>query len=180
MSMMRPARLVLSFALLAFAACDPGGVNGPDPGGPDANNGRDQPLGIICNATFKTNGTFTLGQAQPADVSGCWPIGTWTFTVTLDTNQCQPPPTLLPSYSFQVDAVADVDGNLSYQYTYLTDPTSHFRLKVSGDGGGLCQGSLELYSPDGKQYWNLKPSLETGNVLDGFGEYALYDSDQWN
>jgi len=173
-------RLGLLVGLLGFAACDLGGVSGPNGGGPDASTGRDQPLGILCNATFKVTGTFQLGQAQPTDIGGCWPVGTWTWTATMDTNQCQTPPAILPQYQFKVDVATDADGNYNYTDSYLTDPNAHYKLKVSGDGGGLCQGGLEIFSADGKQVWNMKPSLEVGNVLDGFGEYALYDSDQWN
>ena len=162
---------------LAIGACDAGSV-GPG-NGPDAGSGRDQPLGILCNATFKTTGTYVQTMAQPAEVGGCWPVGTWTFTASIDTDQCQPPPALLPSYEMDIGAVADVDGNWDYTYTFATDPTAHVRMKASGDGGGICTGSVEIYSADGKQYWNFKPALEVGNVLDGEGEYALYDSDQW-
>lgn len=172
-------RLGLLIGLLGLGACDTGSV-GPGQGGPDANSGRDQPLGILCNATFKVTGTFAQSMAQPADVGGCWPVGTWTFNATIDNNQCQTPPALLPQYQFKVDVMTDADGNTNYVDSYMTDPSAHYRLKVSGDGGGLCQGGLEIYSPDGKQLWNFKPSLEVGSVLDGFGEYALYDSDQWN
>jgi len=182
--MMRVASRALLLGLLAVVACDPGGVDGgggPNPGGPDANDGRDMPLGIVCNATFKTQGSFVQSMAQPADISGCWPIGTWTFTATVDSNKCPTAPSVLPSYEFKVDWVVDADGNGDYTYTVnLPDPALHYRVHVSGDGGGLCQGGFEIFSADGKQMWNMKPSLETGNVLDGFGEYALYNTDQWN
>jgi hypothetical protein len=164
--------------LLAIGACDTGSVGGGN-GGPDANDPRNMDLGILCNATFKLTGTYQQSMAQPSDILGCWPVGTWTFTASIDQNQCQPPPSLLPQYQFKVDATPSVDGTYDWTTTYMTDPNAHYRIKISGDGGGICQGGFELYSMDGKQLWNFKPSLETGNVLDGFGEYALYDADQW-
>jgi hypothetical protein len=181
-TMMKGCARLSIVGLLAIAACDTGSVSGPGGGGaaPDAAD-RNTSLGILCNATFKTSGTFAQGATKPADdPSTCWPVGTWTFSATLDTNDCKTPPALLPSYAFKVEQTTDANGDPLRTYTYTTDPTTHYHLKVSGDGGGLCEGGLELFSPDGKQYWNFKPSLETGNVIDGFGEYSLYDSDQWN
>lgn len=177
--MMGTLRLGLLLGLLATAACDTGSV-GPGAGGPDANLDRNTPLGIVCNATFKTQGTFAISLAQPANVGGCWPIGTWTFTATMDTNECPNPPALLPQYQFKVDELTDADGNPYQVDTYLTDPSAHNRLKVTEGGDGLCEGSVELYSNDGLQYWNLKPELNADQSVTGFGEYALYNSDQWN
>jgi hypothetical protein len=179
--MMGTLRLGLLFGLVTTAACDLGGVSGPGgSGGPDADLGRDRPLGIVCNATMKTQGTFTISTPQPADYTGCWPIGTWSFTATLDTNECATPPAMLPKYEFKVEEVVDADGNSQQTYTYLTDPAAHHRLKVSQGGSGLCEGGLEIYSNDGKQYWNLKPELNADQSMTGFGEYALYSTDQWN
>ena len=165
--------------VLGLGACDTGAVGpgGPGPGGPDS---QVNPVGVLCMATFKVSGTYVQSEAQPTEVTGCWPVGSWTFNATMDTNMCQTAPSVLPSYQFTVGETMDVDGNYDYTYQFNTDPTAHTIMKVSGDGGGLCQGGFEIFSPDGKQIWNMKPSLETGNVLDGFGEYALYDADQWN
>jgi hypothetical protein len=162
-------------AVLGFAACDTGSVGN---GGPDANTSPDQALGIICNATFKLTGTFVQSEAQPSGTS-CWPVGMWTFTASMDSNQCNPAPAILPQYQVQVGEVPDVDGFYDWTYSFVTNTNAKVLLKVSGDGGGICQGGFEVFSDDGKQVWDMKPSLETGNVLDGFGEYALYDSNQW-
>lgn len=176
---MRIRRLALLAGLsLAIPACDLGGVGA---GGPDAGTNRNSALGIICNATFKLTGSFSPSSTDPSgDPQNCWPYGNWTFTAAMNTDECQTPPTLLPQYQFTVSQTVDANGDTQDVYAFTSDPSSHYRLKVSGDGGGLCQGGLEIYSMDGKQYWDMKPSLETGNTVDGFGEYALYDSDQWN
>lgn len=135
---------------------------------------------INCEATFTTVGNFELTQDQPDDVSGCWPVGVWTFTAQLDSNDCDQSPQLLPEYQFEVTLLANDDGELDQIYTYLTDPDSNHRVDVTSGGGGLCEGGLEIYSDDGKQYWNFKPALHADQSLTGFGEYFLYNSDQWN
>jgi hypothetical protein len=137
--------------------------------------------GIVCQSTFKVTGSFAVGQTQPADVFGCWPIGTWTFTATMDTNGCATAPALLPSYSFKGVQTVDANGDPLQTFTYLTDPATHSRVKVSEIGGSRCEAGVELFSPDGLQYWNFKPTLEADKTtVDGFGEYALYMTNQWN
>lgn len=49
------------------------------------------PNGLTCSDAFKISGTFAPGTpARPIDmdtgapITGCWPVGTWTFTVTRD------------------------------------------------------------------------------------------------
>lgn len=54
-----------------------------------------------------------------------------------------------------------------------------YRLKVSEGGGGECEGSLEIYSADRTELWNLKPSQTTGvTALTGQGEYTKYTEPQ--
>ncbi len=144
---------------------------------------RDEKLGIICNATFTTAGTFTpAAPMRPATVpTGCWPVGTWTFTAKLDDNECAKAPSVLPQYSFKVDRAVNPDPakDIGYEesYTYLGDQASLYRLLVSESGSG-CEGNLELYSADGKEYWNLKPLLEDNGTIGGFAEYAMFGSNQ--
>src|SRR3954467_5654131 len=95
------AFVVLGTLVLGAAAC---GVGDPSA---DTDN-RDDQLGIVCNATFTTTGTFAAGMpGRPADVTGCWPVGTWTFTAKLDQNESPTAPSLLASYSFRVDRAVD-------------------------------------------------------------------------
>ena len=167
-----------AFALLGGLVLGACGVGGD----PESDN-RDTQLGIVCNATFTTTGTFVAAApAAPAGVTGCWPVGTWTFTAKVDTNECPTAPTTFPSYQFKVDRAVNTNPNndIGYEesYTWLSadaKPLLH-KLDVSEIATG-CEGGVEIFSDDGLQFWNLKPFLNNG-TLAGYGEYALYDSDQ--
>jgi hypothetical protein len=176
---------------------------GDDGGGIPENK---NPNGLVCTDAGTITGTFTAGTpVQPPDVSGCWPVGTWTFTVALDpaddnvldiTGDDQPDrcgrvsgtnaAVFDASYSFVVNRTMTEDGwDESYVLTgavqdgerYKWNDKLLYRLKVSEGGGGDCEGGLELYSLDGKSYWNLKPS-QLGAVLSGVAEFALYEESQ--
>ena len=95
------------------------------------------PNGLTCSDAFKISGSFTPGTpARPIDadtglpITGCWPVGTWTFTVTRDpgdenvldlTGDDRPDrcgevantaaPTIDPSYSFNVKREYVVEMN---------------------------------------------------------------------
>ena len=141
-------------------------------------------LGRVCTTQLTVTGSFTQSMAPPVHedgtpYTGCWPIGTWTFSATRDASDCQTPPALLNQYQFRVEHHLDADGNPYQSNHYMTDPGIRHRIKVSQGGAGLCQGELNLFSPDGKEVWIIKPSLYADNRLGGDGEYALYKSDQW-
>ena len=144
---------------------------------------RNEQLGIVCNATFTTTGTFAAGMpARPAGETGCWPVGTWTFTAKLDMNECDQAPSVLASYSFKVDRAVDPDPTKDEgyveSYTWLGGTDLKVRkVGVSALADG-CQGGIELFSADGTQFWNMRPHLAPDGSLAGFGEYALYDSNQ--
>nr|MBA3457703.1 hypothetical protein [Deltaproteobacteria bacterium] len=80
---------------LSVGAC---GV-GDDSDIPESDD-RNEALGIVCEATMDITGTFVAGTpGRPAEVpTGCWPVGTWTFTATIAENACPTAPALLPSY----------------------------------------------------------------------------------
>lgn len=172
-------------------------------GPPDPN-----PNGLVCTDAFKVTGTFTPGTpARPVlddegePFTGCWPVGTWNFSVTLDptdenildvTGDQQPDRCGRVSgttaagfdaaYSFSVNRVLEAEGYVDdYVLTGAVQEGEKwkwndkylYRLKVTEGGGGECEGGLELYSLDGKSYWNLKPAL-TGTELTGFGDFGLY------
>lgn len=144
---------------------------------------RNVNLGIDCNATFTTTGTWTASTpTRPAAVpTGCWPVGTWTFTAKVDTNECAAAPALLPTYSFKVDRAVNSDPNMDIgyveSYTWLGDKALLFKLAVTEVGNG-CEGGLELYSVDGMEYWNMKPLLQDDGKVAGFGEYARFKKSQ--
>ena len=164
---------------LSVGAC---GVGDEDYVPPESDD-RNEALGIVCDAVFNITGTFTAGvPARPADVSGCWPVGEWSFTAKLAETSCPAGPdgspasiAVLPSYRFSVARAegADQQGYVE-TYTWAGDISAVRRLKVSAGGSGDCEGGLELFSADGTQFWNMKPS-QSGGILSGIGEYALYN-----
>ena len=172
--------------LLLFGACGVG-----DDGPPSTPEPR------ICQAHFTVSGTFTLGMPSPdkvnndtgappgdgmPDIMGCWPVGTWTFTLKQDDNNCAKEPTPLAEYKLNV-AFIDDPVEPDYMYT-LVEPnptTTKTRQSVSSGGGGLCVANIEVFSEDGKQTWNLQPALDVFNMngpLTGVAEYAEWKDSQ--
>src|SRR6266513_589096 len=77
--------------VLAASACGVGGDDKPGDGSDD----RFTKLGIVCNSMMQLAGSFTPGTpGRPLDldtnqpITGCWPVGTWTFNVTTLMNGC--------------------------------------------------------------------------------------------
>jgi hypothetical protein len=176
--------------VVASAGC---GVGGGDGGGTNPPGGTPvTPVddGQTCEAHFTLTGTFTPGTApRPTDpdtgepLTACWPVGEWTFTATVSDSTCSNPPSVLASYSFTVDSKPSTDGTGNDQV--LTNTTSlggmkaHLSMSLNGQG---CVGSLELGSADGKDYWNMKPTLTkdpAARTLAGAGDYAEFKSDAW-
>ncbi len=171
-------------ALVLMVGC---GVGGDDGGNHGTDAGSDL-NGELCSASLTTTGTFTAGTpARPTDpdtgmpITGCWPVGTWTFTAKVsDMGGCKTAPMLAQSYSFRVDRM-DPDGSgyvESYALLAGTDGMqTHIAVSAVGDG---CQAHLELGSMDGTQYWNLQPHLlDTATALDGKGDYVVYKANGW-
>lgn len=172
----------------------------------------------VCTDAFKVTGSLTPDPANPRPITdpnspdpnnpdpftGCWPVGTWNFTVTIDPSdenindvdgdqmgdRCgtvsgTKAATFDASYSFTVSRLKEgMDGQGpedSYALNGAVQEGDKFRwndkylsrLKVTEGGGGECEGGLELFSTDGKSYWNLKPAL-TGTTITGFGDFKLF------
>lgn len=145
---------------------------------------RDKNLMIDCNASFKTTGTFVAGTpGRPSDVQGCWPVGTWTFSATVDQNECTDTPTLAGSYSFRVDRAVDSNPNndIGYveSYTWISgvDKSLVHKIGVSEIASG-CQGGIEIFNADKTVFWNFRPLLQDDNSIVGFGDYAEYSEPQ--
>lgn len=157
---------------LSVGAC---GVGEDEYTPPEDYGDRNEQLGVICDATFNITGTFVAGTpARPAEIpTGCWPVGTWTFTASVADNACPAAPAVLPSYRFTVGREMDDLGWVD-TYSWSGDIAAVRRLKVTEGGAGDCEGGLELFSADGTEFWNMKPSQE-GGVLGGSGEYAKYN-----
>jgi hypothetical protein len=190
--MTRIAGAVFFAALTAAAGC---GVGGDDGG--TTPPGDDQPPPIdnseICNASFTITGTFTRDNATPpptdpetgTPLTGCWPIGTWSFTATVASSMCATAPTVLPTYSFTVARTPAPDGgNDTVQTMTNTTPNMgslKYHLAMSSNGQG-CEGHLEFGSADGTQYWNMQPTLPkdlTATAISGSGDYTLYKNNGW-
>jgi hypothetical protein len=204
----------VTFALL-FTAC---GVGGPGDDEPDPN-----PNGVQCGAAFLTTGSFVEDAANPrpldpigpdgeagtADdntvpIGGCWPVGTWTFTATVDSaaavvdadndgdgDRCGEVsgtnvPGLEASYSFRVTRTEDpAAGGLVESYQYLGTSPNFFGIKVSEGGGGDCEGIVEFKSTDSKQWWTFNPNICTSancappsNTITGSGDFLQYFESQ--
>ncbi|MEO6773973.1 MAG: hypothetical protein ABI467_13310 [Kofleriaceae bacterium] len=153
--------------------------SGDTPGGADASTANDR----VCDATLTTMGSFVPDPAAtpPADSTGCWPAGTWTFTAAVTQNDCTTAPVPESQYQFKGVQTADMNGDpIVDTFTYLNDPTNpRVIVKVSEGGSGLCEGELTIYSTDGTKVWLLKPELNADNTITGDGEYGEFTSDQW-
>jgi hypothetical protein len=166
----RVPHAVLGLTLALGAA--PGCLSGSPPSTGD----RQQQLGIICEAQVRIAGQFQASAAPPSDVFGCWPVGTWTFSASIESTDCASPPALEPRYAFSVTRDADALET----YRFLNEPTRPgVKLKVSSGGSGLCEGGLMIYSPDRKTLVNLKPTLNADGTVTGNGEVELYSTAQF-
>lgn len=185
----------------AAAGCGVGGGGGGGGGGgdDDGSGGYTKPDDkVVCTAHFKVTGTFTPGATpRPTDpdtntpLDGCWPVGQWDFTATPTSElaekevPCSAPPSVLPKYSFKVEAkLASNDGGddtVQVVTALTTADAMQMHVTVSSTGQG-CAGSFELGSADGKDYWNMQPTLSkdpAARTLEGKGDYIEYKADAW-
>jgi hypothetical protein len=144
-------------------------------------NTNPNPNGRVCGATLTTSGSFVPDTASPppTDYQGCWPVGMWTFTVSVAMNDCAAAPQPLSQYQIKGTTTLDQNGDPEPQMSYVTDPNARVIVKYSEGGSGLCEGELDLYSTDGTKVWLLKPELNADNSITGDGEYAEYTTDQF-
>lgn len=189
------------FLVLLSAGCV-GGVDGGSGARPDGaiGSGSGDVDRITCTTELSIGeapnppGTFATAPV-PADVTGCWPVGTWTFSVQISAQQnspptCATPPTLAPQYQFrgELDTSVEDPDNFTYKYTYLTDPQVDPRISVSSGGGGTCTAKLSFFSADGKSVLSIEPYLvanpdpaapnpQTGEIK-GKGTYEVHTLDQ--
>ncbi len=167
---MRTTTLAAAGILTTVVGCGVGGIQGSGGGNE-----------LACAAPVSITGSFSMEAAQPNEISGCWPIGTWTFTATVGASNCPAAPPLASQYQFRGERdLTSEDPDYTWVYTYLTDPTDTMvRVSVSSGGGGECEGSIQLFSADGKTLTLLKPALqEDGVTLTGFGQYEIHTLDQ--
>ncbi len=164
-----------------------------------------------CSATGTITGTWTQGMADPdldgdceADNIGSWDDGVWSFSVAIVMNNCATAPTPLPNYKFSsIYAILPAGCTVpttctmgvknpmpscelqSPVFTYMTDPSVHNHVKTTAGGGGIREGSLELFSTDGTQVWNMTPVITaqstdmTTGTIGGQFEFNIFPTDQW-
>jgi hypothetical protein len=176
------------FAALAFAACAVGNVPpGTDPGdGPQriasSEEGVDERLDgldIICESTMLVTGTYVAGAPQPPEVLGCWPVGTWTVSATIDRLGCDPQPmftdgVFTETYSYEV--VYDAEESF-IQVGFLNDPSDErVNLKISTEGDSLCHGAMDHFNLDGTVI-GFRPTLQLDGTLSGIGTYTVHKDD---
>jgi hypothetical protein len=167
--MMRTGSALFALILASAAAgCDPGSVE---------NDTEDE---LLCASTLNITGTFAIGDPQPAEISGCWPIGTWTFALAVGEHNCAAAPTPLPEYQIRVDRdLASEDPDYVWLYTYVTDPSDMTAdISVTSGGGGLCEAEVMLFQDGGKTVWNLHPALQADRSLTGLGDYEEHSQNQ--
>lgn len=201
------------FASMFVVACGVGdeGSNN-EPTNPNPNR-------LKCSAAVTVSGTFQEsttnprpldplgpdGEAGTADdntttIGGCWPVGTWTFTATVDStsdvvditgdgvgDRCgevsgTSPPTFESSYSFKVERTEDPNSDgLVETYQYLGSSPGFVSVHVSEGGGGDCEGIVEFKNSDATQWWTFNPTICTSanctpasNSIAGSGDFTTY------
>jgi hypothetical protein len=177
-------------ALLSLAAstgaCALDGVDGGDPpvgDGPfripsddPSDDDRLDTLQIICESTLSVTGTFVAGlPEQPDDMNGCWPVGTWTVSATVDRLGCDPQPEI---ETFVYEVTFD-EENSTHNVGFPADPTNErVNLKISTSGDSLCHGSMDHYDVDGT-VWGFRPTLQLDGSLEGTGTYTVHQEDSF-
>ena len=187
-------------SMLLSAACTTGSSGTGDGGGSSIMAGHPeasmQQEGITCSTFYAATGTFVPNTSDPppSGFTGCWPIGTWTFSLTVSTDTTMgggidscaasgKEPTPLAQYRFTGTTTTDADGDPVEHFTYnpqSTDPTVNYTAKVTEGGSGICAGNLTLYDATGEQVWSMSPELNTDNSITGNAEFDLFPTDQWS
>jgi hypothetical protein len=171
-SLLPVTAMMRSALLLALVACTSGDA-------PQTNT-----IGRQCSAMLTLSGSFAQTSARPVGsdgmpITGCWPIGTWTFSATMGENDCSDTPTLLPHYVMTGTEGTDMNGDYTESFAYTTDPSAMTIVKVTEAGNGQCEGELDIFSANGLDEWNFSPFLNPDNSINGQGLYSEYTTNQW-
>lgn len=179
---------MLSLGLLASGACaledvdgeggngevDPRRIPADDP----AVDERLDALDIACESTLTVTGANAPGNPPPDDHLGCWPVGEWTVTATIDRIGCDPQPDLSESMRY---TITHDEENASINVLWANDPEDErVNLKISTAGDGLCHGAMEHFggdTGDGFEVWAFYPTLQEDGSLVGTGTYSIYNVD---
>ena len=132
-------------------------------------------LDIICETDYIVTGTFEPGDTpQPDDQNGCWPVGTWTISATVDRLGCDPQPDFPTDFIYEVTYDREAT---TINVAYIADPDAErLNLKISTAGDGLCHGSMEHFGVD-NTVWSLFPTLQEDGTLLGTGKYSVFGED---
>jgi hypothetical protein len=192
---------------LLTAACGVGDEGG---GGDDGGNPPDpidpNPNRIQCSAAFTITGSFAPGTpARPVEVpTGCWPVGTWSFTATVDNtaevlditgdkkgDRCGEvagtnAPALAPSYSFRVDRSPLNDDNgtpgdpsddaiIGWSETYAYMGDMSTFLRIAvSERGGQACEGHLELISPDKKSHWELVPNQTGTTIDGIGDFTLF------
>jgi hypothetical protein len=175
--------------LASSAACGVGGVDG---GGGMTGDGpvripADDPsiddrldaLEIICESTLNVTGTFVESLAQPEGYMGCWPVGTWSVTATVDRLGCDPQPEVTENFVYEVTFDEEASThNVAFTGNGMAPNDDRVNLKISTAGDSLCHGSMDHYAIDGT-VWGFRPTLQLDGTLLGIGTYSVFEEDSF-
>jgi len=136
---------------------------------------------LQCSAQVSLTGTFTPDGSRPAAYDGCWGAGTWMFTASITSSTCDSNPAIAPSYQFTAKSEADMNGDPIVDVFTLNAPdpsTMENIVKISQLGNSMCEGEVDICSPDMLTVWQLRPDVveATGNGITGQGEVIKYSS----
>jgi len=165
------------------------------------------PARVACSSALKLTGTWVAGtpardmvETSPTYTpDGCWGVGTWTFTASVDPSgearditgdgaadlcgeyNSTAPAVLEASYSFRAEHVDAIDNGVVVGYdsklTVLSGQGSSQLIKLSlgDDGAGDCEANFELRSADQKIEWVFRPSqTDADGKIIGVGEFVRF------
>ena len=100
--------------------------------------------------------------------------------VQMGSGTCSPTPTPASMYQMKGTTMPDENGDSLAVMQYVgaaMDPAPIAKYSNTAQG---CEGSLEVFSPDGTTVWTIKPVLNpVTNALQGLGSYDVYSDDQY-
>ncbi len=158
--------------LSACSVFDPDMGSGPSTPENNTQTIGDEQEGLTCKATLAVKGVKRPSGQMPdmeEAEAGCVPLGTWQLEVAVqDAGGCAD--LNVPAvYTYEVSL--DTDGQ--YQVKWLEDPANtQVQLRVGQEGPGMCKGSFEHRSADGKVSITLKP-FEQDNGITGQGDVRI-------
>lgn len=124
-------------------------------------------------------GTFVEGAVQPAELMGCWPVGTWTVSATIDRLGCDPQPMFTDNEfteSYVYEVTYDEEAS-THNVLFMNDPSDErVNLKISTAGDSLCHGGFDHFALDGTVI-GFRPTLQLDGTLQGIGMYTVHKDD---